>query len=505
MSAITRSTNGCLTCKHRKKKCDETRPSCTRCINGDFECLGYDHLAIRGPRQRKKKPVASSKSNQTPEFSSSSSSSDSTPTSVCLASYSRHTPGLGSQQPTAVPLFESNHIFQAPQIRALDPDHVVQMFIFYSQPTRTSVQPFRPFPFSILHAVTMNAKNSILTLKSTYVGAKIKKAVLDGAGLSIGIRLIDDFQRQITNTIISPDMNVEEIAELFNCLLSLVLGLLQIVNTPVAHSVLRKAVPFFLALAAKYPEMWADDLSISIRHAFSGLRFQFSHFAFLDTVTALVFGTIPLIHYDTNFCPILQPPKSFYIEWAHGCSSIVIVLLARVNSWRAARLADPMHPTPTLEEQQQFQDCLREWNPTIEYGDEPAFVMGRLAVQETWRHAVLIYMYMGMCGADTADPRVEASVRQVAQLSATIETDHPLETHMTIPCIIAAAAARKEKHRAILRKKVVVSRGDRVCLIRGADFALVLDHLWHGAAAGGYPTTWQDYVDSRFAVLPVEF
>ncbi|CAE7146367.1 unnamed protein product, partial [Rhizoctonia solani] len=134
---------------------------------------------------------------------------------------------------------------------------------------------------------------------------------------------------------------------------------------------------------------------------------------------------------------------------------------AEVNSWRAARLVDPTHPTPTLEQQQQFRACLEEWNPRLEYGDRPELVMGRLAVQECWRHAVLIYFYMGMCGADSADPRVEASVRQVSQLSATIETDHPLETHIAIPCIVAAAAARKEKHRAILRKKLVVSKGDR--------------------------------------------
>ncbi|KEP54529.1 putative fungal zn(2)-cys(6) binuclear cluster domain protein [Rhizoctonia solani 123E] len=373
-----------------------------------------------------------------------------------------------------------------------------------AQPTPTSVQPFRPFPFSIIKAITENVKNSSLILKSTYVGAKIKKAILDGAELSVGVRLIDEFQRQITNTTLAPEMSAEEVAPLLNCLFSLVFGLLQIANTPVAHLVLRKSVPFFLALAAKYPDIWADDLSISIRHAFTGLRFEFSHFAFLDTMTALVFGTIPLIHYDITVYPTLAPPKSFYIDWAHGCSPIVIVLMARVNSWRAARLIDPTHPIPTLEQQQEFHACLKEWNPTIEYGDQPALVMGRLAVQECWKHAVLIYMHMGMCEADSANPRVEASVRQVAQLSATIETDHPLETHMTIPCIIAAAAARKEKHRAILRKKVVVSRGDRVCLVRGADFVPVLDHLWHGAAAGGCPTTWQDYVNSRFAMLPVE-
>ncbi|EUC54822.1 fungal Zn(2)-cys(6) binuclear cluster domain protein [Rhizoctonia solani AG-3 Rhs1AP] len=36
-----RSVGGCLTCKRRKKKCDEQKPHCKRCIQGDFYCLGY--------------------------------------------------------------------------------------------------------------------------------------------------------------------------------------------------------------------------------------------------------------------------------------------------------------------------------------------------------------------------------------------------------------------------------------------------------------------------------
>ncbi|GLA61274.1 hypothetical protein AtubIFM54640_001793 [Aspergillus tubingensis] len=39
-----RSLNGCWTCRVRRKKCDETRPACSRCISLDLECHGY------GPR-----------------------------------------------------------------------------------------------------------------------------------------------------------------------------------------------------------------------------------------------------------------------------------------------------------------------------------------------------------------------------------------------------------------------------------------------------------------------
>lgn len=336
-----------------------------------------------------------------------------------------------------------------------------------------------------------------------YVGARITKAKIDGAGLSVGVRLIQDFQHQITNTALGPDTDAATVAPHLDSMVGLALASMQIVNTPSGHLLLRRAVPIFLTLAAKFQELWANDSSISFGHALAHSQSEIPHFVFLDTITSLAFGISPLIHYDVTPYSTVQMLKVSHIEWAHGCSPIVVLLLAKVNSWRATRFIDLTHPIPTLEEQQIFKAYLQEWNPAIGYGDQPVVVMGRLAVQECWKHAVLIYMYMGMCEADSADPRVEASVRQVSQLAATIESGHYLEAHITIPCVIAAAAARREKHRAILRKKILASRNEQVCLIRGADFVLVLDHLWHGVAAAGRPTTWQDYIESRLAVLLV--
>ncbi|KAK4665548.1 hypothetical protein QC763_402530 [Podospora pseudopauciseta] len=36
-----RTKTGCLTCRKRKKKCDETKPECNNCIRGGFVCAGY--------------------------------------------------------------------------------------------------------------------------------------------------------------------------------------------------------------------------------------------------------------------------------------------------------------------------------------------------------------------------------------------------------------------------------------------------------------------------------
>ncbi|KAL5622179.1 hypothetical protein BROUX41_006124 [Berkeleyomyces rouxiae] len=42
-----RTKTGCLTCRRRKKKCDEQKPECSNCIKGGFLCAGYQPQ--RGP------------------------------------------------------------------------------------------------------------------------------------------------------------------------------------------------------------------------------------------------------------------------------------------------------------------------------------------------------------------------------------------------------------------------------------------------------------------------
>lgn len=131
-----------------------------------------------------------------------------------------------------------------------------------------------------------------------------------------------------------------------------------------------------------------------------------------------------------------------------------------------------------------------------------------------------------MCEVNSEDPRVQSAVKQIVQMARTIQSDDQLELHLFIPCLIvcsfsflplsspgtnpciffsqAGVAARQESHRALIRNKILTSRNEKIWVLRGADFAPVLDHLWHGAAAGGRPSTWEDYVSSRFAMLPIE-
>ncbi|KAI2470881.1 hypothetical protein F4781DRAFT_153062 [Annulohypoxylon bovei var. microspora] len=55
-SAFHAEKYSCLTCRKRKKKCDETKPQCTNCVRGGFVCHGYPNQ--RGYPKMENKPAA---------------------------------------------------------------------------------------------------------------------------------------------------------------------------------------------------------------------------------------------------------------------------------------------------------------------------------------------------------------------------------------------------------------------------------------------------------------
>ncbi|QRW11317.1 Fungal specific transcription factor domain [Ceratobasidium sp. AG-Ba] len=150
---------------------------------------------------------------------------------------------------------------------------------------------------------------------------------------------------------------------------------------------------------------------------------------------------------------------------------------------------------------------LHEWKPFTRTALEEESWRGvvRLAVQESWRHTLLIYLYMGVCGVASDDPRVRASVKQVFQIIGAVkkESDPIANIHFANQYLIAGAYTPSEKRRAIVREELSKLIKTGMWLLSGSDFIPVLDHLWHNAGCNGQPVTWRDYVHSRQIALPV--
>ncbi|KAJ5051534.1 uncharacterized protein L3040_001310 [Drepanopeziza brunnea f. sp. 'multigermtubi'] len=52
-----RTKTGCMTCRRRKKKCDENRPECNNCLRGGFVCSGYQQRGQWPKTEQKQPPI----------------------------------------------------------------------------------------------------------------------------------------------------------------------------------------------------------------------------------------------------------------------------------------------------------------------------------------------------------------------------------------------------------------------------------------------------------------
>ena len=135
-------------------------------------------------------------------------------------------------------------------------------------------------------------------------------------------------------------------------------------------------------------------LLVSVPRALGAPRYEIRRFVFYDTMIAFALGTPSFVQYDTSDYPII-PVTVRPLEWVHGIPEELIVNLVQVNSWRASNPG-----IPNMNDWAELELRALAWIPrTMELVGEDSYedsyeVVARMAAQETWRHAVLIYVYM---------------------------------------------------------------------------------------------------------------
>ncbi|EUC55520.1 fungal zn(2)-cys(6) binuclear cluster domain protein, putative [Rhizoctonia solani AG-3 Rhs1AP] len=497
-----RSIGGCLTCKRRKKKCDERRPYCRKCEIGDFHCLGYS------PPETSHAGESSSAAFFWPSHTPVGQPDG----AACLQSSDPLIPLPDPQNEveqmslTCIPFQQARPpLSNIPRGVLLDPIAFedVTGFIMSQYVGLSREVLFRGFLFSLEEGIWRRISNSNITRWSMYLGARVIADLSSGTNAQRYLGWIFRFFQQITvtSTWAEPAPSLQgRLGSLYDlvCLGSTISG------SATGYSLLQRSTPVFVQLAALDPKIWVDDSSISIPKVFRSSQYEVIQFVVHDTFTALTLGTPPQLQYDTTSVWVDKTP-GHYMEWVYGFPVGVLILLAEINAWRTSRMIGKV--AQNQSDCRSIEDRLKSWSPIVDNTDEPSNDIVRLAVREAWRQATLIYLYLGMNEANSADPRVERAVKQVVQLASTVTKGSSLELHFLAPSLIAGVAARQEKHRAVLRSRVASEHSRKLnsllLPVRGADFIAVLDHLWHGVGSGGSPITWNDYVKSRFTVLPL--
>ncbi|KAF8748470.1 hypothetical protein RHS01_10806 [Rhizoctonia solani] len=557
--------SSCLTCRQRRKKCDKNRPACDRCLVGGFRCLGYDHIptssnpkqprastskqaatsslrapSIRDPKNRLGSPGYNSYRHSSTDSGTSDTGDLSPSNSAACTQLPRpvhrlvHQPSprrglflrnrlkgsmalapktvFGPPRPPVIesspvelqelpnetwaqPLFSMidtyggsynpSFVFNLPPTISPNPlfsGQIIDFILAQYEPVLEMVffRPTREMLDFARQKLIVRLQESNLTHWSMYIGARIFQALMK-YGKRADLRFLEKCVQRMGEHVCSQTTRDGSLTGALHALS----GGLEDTNFSTTRA--------FVHTCGRTLPSYLCSQKISLVEAFTSTNYELGRFVFIDAVTSFILGVAPTIAYDTTM-PV----------WMHGSPIELTALIIKISLWRAK------HPDIQCAPESTWKPLEIEawaWAPRVASPgalNEPNQMVIRMAVQEGWRHAGLIYLYMGMCGCMSDDPRVQASVRQIVQLLQILQPDLTTRSHYFIPCLIASICTPSEKHRTELRNAFVKVEEHLPWLFRALDYRNLVDHLWHGAAAGGKPVRWEDYINSRRAVMPID-
>ena len=164
-----------------------------------------------------------------------------------------------------------------------------------------------------------------------------------------------------------------------------------VLGIPAGYLTLRHALPNFLRLVSDNSHLWADQersglLGVSLPAALASDRIEIGRFAFYDVACSLVLGLPTLAEYDSAGFPIV-PSTNISVEWVYGVPAELLMNIAEVHSWRAR--------TKNVDwEVLEMRTLAWRWSHRGIQSENSVEMVYRVAIQEAWRHATLIYIYM---------------------------------------------------------------------------------------------------------------
>ncbi|KAJ1305696.1 hypothetical protein OPQ81_010433 [Rhizoctonia solani] len=365
---------------------------------------------------------------------------------------------------------------------------------------------FKPPPISMRDFLTAQIKRSRI-MGFMYLGAKIFETFRKKPE-KVAIRSCSEWVARHANRVTNPeeptnpDPSAQDVHDTLAGLLELTIAQFIVSGTAAGYNTLRLALPKFLHLVSYDPNLWIEQgsnglLCTSLPAVLSSDLVQTRRFVYHDIMYSFILGLPTLAEYDSTGFPTVHG-ANIPFEWVHGVHGVpieMIVNIAEIDNWRAQkkRMDWRALETRALE---------WRWRQREIHSEESVEMVFRAAIQESWRHATLIYIYMGICGVTSHDPRVQTSVHQIVKLMRVVGDNH-MDVHFSIPSVVAGLAAQHEGQRTLILRKLKTFNGLRVWILRGQDFARVLQYLWSGPGANGAAIGWDDYVQARCKVLPI--
>ncbi|KAF8685580.1 hypothetical protein RHS04_00774 [Rhizoctonia solani] len=527
------SPTSCRVCRRRRKKCDMTKPCCDRCAKDGYECLGYEEDKPRvrlcrdypdAPTVPYQRPVYTSVSTnesteELPHRLSNARSEDLRDLTGASADGSRSsTPGITKlyQARDQRLTKEKDMAVCGGLLRDFDrlwPQDPSQLVLYSRSRTRqftftkrtSSMKPSgsdstgfiesisQPL-YPSIDAMQIGREDRLSRVANEYIFQRLGLWFVPPAPTACDV--FAESLRGATRTVqvlyfgawvlrkLGHNLGIRSFASK-GCV-SWINGFEQKITASSRSNALPNEIGDCVAAHIE-PD---GNLVISLPRMLYALRPELVRFSYYDTISSFLLGVPPLVEYGYNTEHNADPKhENFGYEWVHGIPAVLLQVIAQVNSWRAGSRVP-------LDHWQALEQRVLSWTSRYAMLNDSAIAESatclRAAVQEGWKHVVLIYIYMGICGVSSHDSRVQASVDRIFELGEAVGSSQ-LGVHMFSHYVVAGLAARSERQRVAVYKQLLSFTDGRVWLFSGPEFGSLLRCLWHGAGAGGAAVTWDDF------------
>ncbi|KAJ1310629.1 hypothetical protein OPQ81_009158 [Rhizoctonia solani] len=186
---------------------------------------------------------------------------------------------------------------------------------------------------------------------------------------------------------------------------------------------------------------------VNLANILLGSDLNLQHFATIDIIRSVTTGLPTYVQYEVpsslELCEYMFRLKgSLGLRWLHGIPDQFILLFAWIIS--LSGIPEAGRSTELITWIETNLPLIKV--ATHESGD-PALRICRMVVQECWRCAVRIYLYMVLCKANSYDSRVVRAQKGFMRLVRSVKPGRNPDVYLLTPMVIAGVATIEERDR----------------------------------------------------------
>ncbi|CAE6404300.1 unnamed protein product [Rhizoctonia solani] len=244
-------------------------------------------------------------------------------------------------------------------------------------------------------------------------------------------------------------------------------------------NVMQHAAPVFRRACPDSPESLVNLPSL-----LTTIDISLQSYATHDILLSMLTHRPMFFRYDVSYPPYLSD-ASFStddgpgLRWLYGVPDWLMVILARMNTLLEdyGSCLDPAVASGLEEE-------IRSKRTIVAAGVDPSLSMGRIVVQESWRLAALIYLFMALCGADSKDARVTKVHSKFMKLYTGVEARRIPDSFLVFPMLILGLPAPVKERKLIRERMLDLMECSRPNTF-GNEVVRILDDIWARADERG--------------------